>query len=135
MRPSPEARRLVASRADGQCEYCRIHEDQTASAHQVDHVIAEKHGGTTVSENLALACTTCNLRKGSDIASYDPETGGLTPLFNPRIQEWSAHFRLEEERLIGRTAEGRTTIEFLRLNAFERLMERAEFIQAGLYLI
>ena len=88
-----------------------------------------------MSENLALACTTCNLRKGSDIASYDPETGGLTPLFNPRIQEWSAHFRLEEERLIGRTAEGRTTIEFLRLNAFERLMERAEFIQAGLYLI
>ena len=135
MRPSPEVRRLVALRAAGQCEYCRIHEDWKASAHQVDHVIAEKHGGQTVLENLALCCTSCNLRKGSDIASHDPATGGLTPLFNPRTQDWSALFFLEDERLLGRTPEGRPTVEFLRLNTFERLVERAELLEASGYSV
>ena len=59
-----------------------------ASSHQVDHIIAEKHGGATSEVNLALTCSLCNLRKGSDIASLDPETGELTRLFNPRDQSW-----------------------------------------------
>jgi 5-methylcytosine-specific restriction endonuclease McrA len=32
-------------------------QELTASMHQVDHVIAEKHGGQTAIENLALSCT------------------------------------------------------------------------------
>ena len=75
------------------------------------------------------------MRKGSDIASSDPATGGLTPLFNSRTQDWEAHFRLEDERLIGGTPEGRTTIEFLRLNTFELLVERAELLEAGFYSV
>ena len=135
MRPSSDVRRRVAARAGDCCEYCRIHQDSSASTHQVDHVIAEKHGGETVLENLALSCTTCNLRKGSDIASTDPATGLLTPFFNPRTQRWPEHFRLDGEYLIGLTAEGRTTVEFLLLNSFERLAERSELIQAGLYSV
>ena len=38
-------RRLVESRANHLCEYCLIHEDDTYLGCQVDHVIAEKHGG------------------------------------------------------------------------------------------
>jgi hypothetical protein len=36
---------------------CNDHQELTASTQQVDHVIAEKHGGQTVIENLALSCT------------------------------------------------------------------------------
>jgi hypothetical protein len=33
--------------------------------------------------------------KGSDIASLDPLTGELVPLFNPRRDSWPDHFRLD----------------------------------------
>lgn len=133
-RPSAEVRRQVIQRAGNHCEYCRLHQDVAASTHQVDHVIAEKHGGHTTLDNLALSCTVCNRRKGSDISSIDPDTGVIVPLFNPRIQNWSNHFKLESLYLVGLTATGRTTVEFLQLNAFERLTERAELIRAGRYL-
>jgi uncharacterized Zn-finger protein len=50
-------------------------------------IIAEKHRGTTEAENLALACPYCNRAKGTDLGSIDPETGKLTPFFNPRTQK------------------------------------------------
>lgn len=132
-RPSAELRHLVIERAGNHCEYCWLHQDIAASTHHVDHVIAEKHGGQTSPDNLALSCTVCNRRKGSDISSIDSDTGVLAALFNPRTQNWSDHFQLDGFHIIGLTATGRTTVEFLRLNAFERLMERAELIRAGRY--
>ncbi|WP_419555776.1 HNH endonuclease [Planctellipticum variicoloris] len=60
-RPSAQLRRKVVERADSRCEYCMIHQEDAVSTHQVDHVIAEKHGGKTALENLALSCMTCNL--------------------------------------------------------------------------
>jgi len=59
---------LVRLRAAGLCEYCRTSERFTLAEHEIDHVIAVKHGGRTVVENLALCCTVCNRFKGSDIA-------------------------------------------------------------------
>ena len=53
-----ELRRMVFQKAEQKCEYCLIHEDDTFFGCQVDHIIAEKHGGATTLENLALACTT-----------------------------------------------------------------------------
>ena len=132
-RPPAELRRQVIDRAKNCCEYCLLHQDLAASTHQVDHVIAEKHGGTTSVDNLALSCTTCNRRKSSDIASFDPKTGSLTALFNPRSQSWHAHFELQDSRIMGLSAEGRTTVEFLRLNSYERLVERHAFMKAGCY--
>lgn len=133
-RPSAELRRQVIERAGNHCEYCWLHQDVAASTHQVDHVIAEKHGGQTSLDNLALSCTVCNRRKGSDISSIDPDTGALAALFNPRAQNWSDHFQLDGLRIVGLTATGRTTVAFLQLNAVERLIERAELIRAGQYL-
>jgi len=39
-----------------------------------------------------------------------------TPLFNPRTQVWSEHFRWEGERVVALTATGRATIDALRMN-------------------
>ena len=88
----PALRELVRSRAAGVCEYCRISERFTLAEHDIDHVIAVKHGGQTVVENLALCCAVCNRFKGSDIASIDPETEQLTPLFHPRLDSWDDHY-------------------------------------------
>ena len=56
----PALRELVRSRAAGVCEYCRISERFTLAEHEIDHVIAVKHGGQTVVENFALRCAVRN---------------------------------------------------------------------------
>ena len=67
-------RRRIRERSRGLCEYCLISEKDTFFPHEPDHIIAEKHGGETASENLALACFDCYRFKGTDIASLDPKT-------------------------------------------------------------
>ena len=119
-----DLRRLVESRAGSRCEYCLLPSTFAFFPHEIDHVIAEKHGGRTEAENLALACWRCNRHKGSDLGSFDPLTGEFSLLFNPREHAWDEHFVLEGEMLIGLTAQGRTTIKLLRLNSEERLAER-----------
>jgi 5-methylcytosine-specific restriction endonuclease McrA len=47
--------------------------------HEIEHIIAEKHGGATQEANLALTCPDCNRFKGTDLGSLDPATGRLTP--------------------------------------------------------
>jgi hypothetical protein len=89
-------RRLVAARAGGVCEYCLLHEDDTFFGCQVEHVIAEKHGGATTADNLAYACVFCNQYKGTDIASLS-EAEQLTRLYNPRTDRWADHFRLDQD--------------------------------------
>lgn len=109
-------RRLVIDRAQGRCEYCRLaHEGQEAAFH-VDHVIPRKAAGPTILENLAVACVSCSLRKAARRTAIDPETGEDAPLFNPRQDAWSEHFRWRGVVLVGLTATGRATIQALQMN-------------------
>lgn len=127
-----EIRRVVRERANYCCEYCLIPEAFTFASHEIDHIIARKHGGETTAENLALSCTICNQHKGSDLASIDPETGELTPLYNPRKHKWQEHFRIEDNQIIPLTAEGRVTVHLLQFNRQERIEERKLLIEAGI---
>lgn len=79
-------------------------------------------------ENLSLTCWRCNRHKGSDLGSFDPQTGEFSFLFNPRTQQWSEHFTLTQAQLFGLTPEGRTTIELLQLNSKERIAERERML-------
>jgi 5-methylcytosine-specific restriction endonuclease McrA len=87
-------REQVKARAGGRCEYCRLPEEFSFYSHQVDHIIAIKHRGSSSLLNLAWACFDCNNAKGSDVASYDEDTNQLVPLFSPRTQKWDEHFEL-----------------------------------------
>jgi hypothetical protein len=69
---SAALRRMVRLRARGQCEYCFMPDEEPTFPHDADHIIALKHGGPTIAENLAYSCFDCNRAKGSDIASLDP---------------------------------------------------------------
>jgi len=53
---SQALRHQVAARADNLCEYCLVHEQETAFSCAVDHIISLKHGGTSDIENLVYAC-------------------------------------------------------------------------------
>ena len=117
-------RRSVIERARGKCEYCTLHQDFSIYTHEIDHTIATKHGGRTVLENLALACLSCNRHKGSDLTSFDPETGEVTRLFDSRSQVWSEHFELDRGRIRGLTAIGRTTVILLKFNTTTAVLNR-----------
>jgi hypothetical protein len=117
-------RRLVEERANYRCEYCQLPAGVAFFAHEIDHVIAQKHGGATNADNLALTCWRCNRHKGTDLGSFDPETGAFSFLFNPRTQKWAEHFTFSELNLVGLTPMGRTTIRLLQINSDERLAER-----------
>jgi hypothetical protein len=54
----------------------------------VEHIIARKHGGLDGDDNLAWACIFCNLYKGPNLSSFDPDSGELTRLFHPRRDRW-----------------------------------------------
>lgn len=124
-------RELVINRAGNRCEYCRYPQHTTLFAFEMEHIIAEKHGGQTNAENLALACPYCNRAKGTDLASLDPETGNLTPLFNPRTQVWSEHFMLDGASVVPLSAVGRVTVAILQMNAAGRVAERTELIASN----
>ena len=106
----------VRRRAADRCEYCLIPESVSELPFHIDHIIAQKHGGQSESENLAWACFSCNLRKGPNIAGLDPDTGELTPLFNPRADTWFEHFEWNGVWLRGKTAIGRATVAVLDIN-------------------
>ena len=130
---SEEMRRQVADRANRQCEYCLISDDDSGFSHQVDHIVSRKHGGVSTLENLALSCVLCNRYKGTDIASIDPDTGAVIRLLNPRQDRWTDHFRIEGARIVPTSAVGRVTASLLRLNAAERVAERLQLHALGRY--
>jgi len=128
-----DLRRMVIERAGGRCEYCLMHQDVSPYTHEIDHLIARKHGGQTVAENLALACLACNRRKGSDMTTIDPVTNTVVPLFNPRVQRWPDHFVLQRAHIDGISPIGRGTVFLLALNLPDRLTRRESLLAEGLY--
>ncbi len=129
---STSLRRMVYERAVGCCEYCLIPEAAVLAAHEIDHIIAQKHGGLTETDNLALSCAICNKYKGSDLASLDPVTGEIVALYNPRKEGWSDHFQLNDGFLIPLTPTGRVTERLLQLNNPYRVRERNLLILSGM---
>ncbi len=124
----------VRERAANRCEYCRIHQDHDAFfTFHVDHIIAQQHRGPTSADNLALSCYRCNSHKGPNIASIDPDTKAMVPLFHPRRDVWADHFEWNGPLLVGRTPIGRATVALLCINHPDYVLLREELIDEGLF--
>ena len=128
---SEDLRHLVAARAEYLCEYCLIHEDDTFFGCEVDHIISMKHGGPTEADNLAYACAFCNRQKGSDIGSILQRTVEFIRFFNPRIDRWANHFRLDGTIVEPLTGIGEVTARILGFNNSTRILERQVLIATG----
>ena len=126
-------RQRVWERASGLCEYCLLHERNDWLAFQIDHLISRKHGGRTAYSNLAIACSDCNLAKGSDLGSLARRSGVLMPFFNPRKDRWAAHFRLNGHRIVPLTDVGEVTCRIMGFNSPKRLLKRLAISKAGRY--
>jgi hypothetical protein len=80
---------FVRTRAGDRCEYCHLPQAATPFiTFHIEHVIAKQHTPDDEDldnpERLALACDRCNLLKGPNLSSIDPESGEIVNLFNPR---------------------------------------------------
>jgi hypothetical protein len=99
----------------------------------VDHITSRKHGGFSIFENLAYACLRCNTWKGSDVGSFDTQTGAFVSFFHPRRDRWEDHFVLQGVVIEPLTAKGRATARLLRLNLDKRVIERRLLADIGRY--
>jgi len=128
-------RTRIRRRAQNACEYCRLPQGASILLHQIDHIIAQQHMGSDAESNLCLCCLRCNLKKGPNIASTDPEVESeyrIVALFHPRTQRWPEHFHLREDgRIEGLTPEGRATVRLLDFNAEERVQLRRLLMRQG----
>lgn len=128
-----ELRDLVASRANHVCEYCLIHEEDTFFLCHVDHIISIKHGGQSSENNLAYACAVCNRKKGSDVGSILLPSRKFVRFYNPRIDLWIDHFKLEDHLIVSLTDIGEVTVKIFEFNNEDRLIERQALISVGRY--
>jgi len=121
---------LIRQRAAARCEYCLLPDfAMEPEDFHVEHIIARKHGGSDATDNLAWACIFCNLYKGPNLASFDPDSGELTRLFHPRRDRWGEHFRMAGAQIVGRTPVGRTTCWLLEMNAETLISLRASLMR------
>jgi hypothetical protein len=126
---------LVADRAFHRCEYCHAPELVFNFPFEVEHIVPTSRGGVNVESNLALACRSCNLLKGSRISEIDPVSNTEVRLFNPREDQWEEHFQVNSETglIIGITPIGRVTVKSLELNSQSQIIARQLWIRLGLF--
>jgi 8-oxo-dGTP pyrophosphatase MutT (NUDIX family) len=130
----PDAlRREVAERVGYRCEYYIRREGDSFLRYQIDHIISRKHGGLTVSANLAYACSVCNGNKGSNVGTILEDEETFVRLFNPRRHHWPKHFDVIEGAFRAKSEIGTATIKVLDLNNVNRILERLDLIEAGLF--
>ena len=123
----------VAARAGNRCEYCRMHQALQGATFHIEHIRPQSLGGSDDLDNLAWACPSCNLLKGSRVGVVDERSGRLVPLFNPRNQRWKENFTWRGRELIGLTETWIATAELLQLNSPRRLLIRDAEAGFGLF--
>ena len=125
----------VAERAGHCCEYCHAPEKVFNFHFEVDHIFPLSLDGTDAEENLALACTACNVFKSDLTEAFDEVSESFVRLFHPRLDNWQDHFEVDIEtaRILGRTEIGRATISCLKINSPRQMQARFEWIQSGLF--
>ena len=127
-----QLRRFVRQRAHQRCKYCHLPDFAASmSLFHVEHIIALQHRGLDTPINLCWSCHRCNLKKGPNLSGVDPLTEEIAPLFHPRRQMWSRHFRWNGPHLIGLTKSGRATIAVLDMNEPQRVQLRSRLMDEG----
>jgi hypothetical protein len=104
-------------------------------AFQVDHIIPQARGGTDEMINLALACHVCNSYKSDFQFGFDTDSGDGVALFNPRLQNWDDHFRVDTTTrvIVGLTPTGRATVSRLQMNRPRQIKARELWMLLDLF--
>ena len=127
-----KTRQQIIVEAAYRCEYCKTSSRLIGMPLIMEHILPHSLGGSDDRANLAAACYRCNEFKGVKTHANDPETGQLSPLFNPRDQIWREHFTWVNggTHITGLTPVGRATALALRLNNDYLVGARALWIES-----
>ena len=68
-----------------------------------------------------MSCQSCNLHKGTNLTTIDPESDERVQVFIPRTDTWEEHFQLADFVVIGLTDVGRATAKLLAMNGPQRV--------------
>lgn len=109
-------KRKIRRQAENRCGYCLLPQSLNPSLLEIEHILPTAKGGSDDEENLWLSCRLCNNYKGVQTEAIDPKTDKNILLFNPQIQDWNKHFKWNGEKIVGKTACGRATVQALKLN-------------------
>jgi hypothetical protein len=133
MTVSDSTRQKVLEFFDHRCAYCLSAQKYLMLTLEIDHIKPIAKGGTDDEANLCSCCRSCNMYKSTHTDGIDPDTGKVTPLFNPRNDTWSEHFRRSEDgtRVIGLTANGRVTVAVRQLNNETAIVARNNWVSVG----
>lgn len=126
---------LIAQRANHRCEYCHAPEVVFNLPFEIEHIFPVSLGGTDETDNLALACRSCNLRKSSFVNGVDPQIQSSVRLFHPREDRWDEHFEADSKNgeIRGITPVGRATVARLQMNGPAQMAARTQWMQLGLF--
>jgi hypothetical protein len=130
-----DLRRRVRERYGNCCAHFRTAESLTVATFEIEHIVPRSAGGSTVLENLCLACPTCNRHKAHRTAAVDPDTLQEVPLYSPYQDVWTEHFVWSDDAttIVGLTATGRATIAALRMNRSQVIRVRKMWVSMGVH--
>ena len=125
----------IAQRANHRCEYCQAPELVFNFPFEVEHIIPLCLNGSDDVSNLALACRSCNLRKGMRTSGKNAQTGTTVRFFHPRIDQWNEHFQVnvDSAHIQGVTTIGEITVNALKMNSTAQVKARRFWVQLGLF--
>ncbi len=134
MNPNP-ADTAIAQRANHRCEYCKAPEVVFNFPFEVEHIVPLSRQGSNNEANLALACRSCNLRKGNRISGVSSSSQTEVCFFHPRVEQWDEHFQVNHVSgaILGRTLVGAVTVEYLAMNSPVQVTARQLWIRLGLF--
>ena len=127
--------RAIAQRANHCCEYCKAPEVVFNFPFEVEHIIPLSRQGSNDEANLALACRSCNLRKGNRTGGMSSGSNTEVRFFHPRDDEWGEHFQISTDsgEIMGKTPIGEVTLESLEMNSPAQVAARQLWIRFGLF--
>ncbi len=125
----------IAARANHRCECCQAPELVFNFPFEVEHIIPLSRQGENDEANLALACRSCNLRKGTHISGIETASSLEIRFFHPRADVWSEHFEIDSNsaRIMGISSVGCVTVECLEMNSTSQIAARQIWICLGLF--
>lgn len=71
----------VRELSGNRCDYCHLPDELDPLPFQLDHIIAQQHGGLTVLENSAWSCLHCNKHKGRTSRALIPSPNNSSRSF------------------------------------------------------
>ena len=90
------SRSLIYQRDDHTCQYCGSQKRLT-----IDHVVPKSRGGQDTWENMVVACSSCNIKKGSTLLEQTGmklkrvpkpmENKIILKLYKSNVSEWKSY--------------------------------------------